>query len=434
MTAFRAGRVRFPDGRPVSIVQEYETHSAQVFVTETHAFKIRKPVSLGFLDYSTEDNRREAARTEVLLGRRVSPQVHLGVWTLTHTESPILLPSEDSGEPVVAMNRLPEALQLELLFSDPRTPDGKIDAVASACARFHALCPVDTRIDGYGSIEKTTEAWAVNFEQLSATDATIPLTPSERQQLITETAAWLKSHRDVLVQRITEGRIREGHGDLRLQHVYLTEPWSVIDPLDRTRYGLAYPPISLTRPGSLRCDADIQAGRTARGRSRCVSHTVSLRQLIRWSLRFGVPRIRGVCGEGLWDDSCGRTAVRNRVCVRNPVNRLRLVRIASYLIRRFLPRRRIAFCIDVPSVTTRTLNRGGLASGEVRAALTRRFDSHGTADCGWKPLSILLVKRICGKCGRLSAAASCVAEVVSLRAIGSPAVAPNLALKFLISR
>lgn len=232
MTALRAGRVQFPDGRPVSIVQEYETHSAQVFVTETHAFKIRKPVSLGFLDYSTADKRREAGRTEVMLGRRVSPQVHLGVWTLTNTESPILVPSEDSGEPVVAMNRLPEAVQLETLFSDPRTPDWKMDAVASACARFHALCPVDTRIDGYGSPEKTTEAWAVNFEQLCATDATIPLAPSERQQLITETADWLKSHRDVLVQRIDEGRIREGHGDLRLQHVYLTEPWSVIDPLE----------------------------------------------------------------------------------------------------------------------------------------------------------------------------------------------------------
>lgn len=232
MTALRAGRVRLPDGRPVTIVQEYETHSARVFVTETHAFKIRKPVSLGFLDYSTEDKRREAGRTELMLGRRVSPQVHLGLWTLTSTESPILLPSEDSGEPVVAMNRLPEEFQLDLLFSDPRTPDWKLDAVASACARFHALCPVDTRIDGYGSPEKTTEAWAVNFEQLSATDATIPLTPSERQQLITETADWLKSHRDVLVQRISEGRIREGHGDLRLQHVYLTEPWSVIDPLE----------------------------------------------------------------------------------------------------------------------------------------------------------------------------------------------------------
>lgn len=232
MTALRAGRVQFPDGRPLSIVQEYETHSARVFVTETHAFKIRKPVSLGFLDYSTADKRREAGRTEVMLGRRVSPQVHLGVWTLTNTESPILVPSEDSGEPVVAMNRLPEEFQLDQLFSDPSTPDWKMDAVASACARFHALCPVDTRIDGYGSPEKTTEAWAVNFEQLCATNATIPLAPSERQQLITETADWLKSHRDVLVQRIDEGRIREGHGDLRLQHVYLTEPWSVIDPLE----------------------------------------------------------------------------------------------------------------------------------------------------------------------------------------------------------
>lgn len=130
------------------------------------------------------------------------------------------------------MVRLDDDLQLERLFANPSIPAQRIDEVADSCARFHAACPADRRPDGYGALANTIRAWTINFEQLAASDATIPLSTAERAQLIDQTQAWLADLQAVLAQRIVEGRIREGHGDLRLQHVYLTHPWSVIDPLE----------------------------------------------------------------------------------------------------------------------------------------------------------------------------------------------------------
>lgn len=232
--AWRSGAVQGPEG-PLRIVREHETHTAWVFLTATYAFKIRKPVNLGFLDYSTQDKRRIASRTEVAIGQRISPQVHLGVWSLADSDPRQLRTGDMEGEPVVVMVRLPDELQLEKLFSDTGVPDERIDEVAIDIARFHAVCPVDYSPDGYGALTNTLRAWTINFKQLPLGEATIPLSDAERTQLIQQTAEWFESIRPTLTQRIVEGRIREGHGDLRLQHVYLTRPWSVIDPLEFSR-------------------------------------------------------------------------------------------------------------------------------------------------------------------------------------------------------
>jgi len=230
-TLWQHGSIEALDG-PLQVVRQFETHTALVWLTATRAYKIRKPVDLGFLDYSSQQKRRLAARTELAIGQRISPQVYLGVFTLTDADRPRLIARDAAGEPVVAMVRLADELQLEHLFADPTTPVERIDAVAAACASFHAACPVDKRPDGYGAVAATTRAWTINFEQLPETDATIPLSGAERAQLVDQTNEWLQHLTPRLAQRIIEGRIREGHGDLRLQHVYLTRPWSVIDPLE----------------------------------------------------------------------------------------------------------------------------------------------------------------------------------------------------------
>ena len=230
-TVWQQSDIEAPDGR-LRVVRQIETHSALVWLTATQALKVRKPVNLGFLDYSTEDRRRLAARTELTIGQRISPQVYLGVWTLTTDSPPRLIAGEEAGEPVVAMARLADELQLEKMFADPATPTDRIDEVATACAKFHGDCPCDKRPDGYGSVAATTQAWTLNFEQMPESDATIPLSSAERKRLIDQTQDWLQQITPQLAQRIAEGRIREGHGDLRLQHVYLTQPWSVIDPLE----------------------------------------------------------------------------------------------------------------------------------------------------------------------------------------------------------
>ena len=219
------------------IINEFETPTTVVFLTATHAFKLRKPVVQGAQDYRTEPQRRLAARTEIALGQRVSPQIYMGVWTLldgTGTAHPRLMPYDAAGEPVVVMARLAHELQLERLFSSLHTSAEMIDDVATACASFHARCPVDTRADGYGAPEHLEESLARGFAppDPSAAAPALPLSEEEKSGLQRQTRERIEELRPLLLQRIAEGRVREGHGDLRLKHVYLTRPWSVIDPLE----------------------------------------------------------------------------------------------------------------------------------------------------------------------------------------------------------
>lgn len=239
ISAWKQGRVAVQAGSP-RVLNEYETPTTFVFLTATHAFKLRKPVVQGTIDYRTEPQRRLAARTEITIGQRISPQMFMGVWTLIDSAKPRLMAYDAAGEPMVVMARLAHELQLERLFSSLHTCAEMIDDVATACASFHAVCPEDRNPEGHGSPERllpklgcellTTESVASPAPTESG--AALPLSDAEKARLREHTAQWLQDLRPLLLQRIAEGRVREGHGDLRLKHVYLTRPWSVIDPLE----------------------------------------------------------------------------------------------------------------------------------------------------------------------------------------------------------
>jgi hypothetical protein len=212
-----------------------ETHTAWVLLGTRLAIKIRKPVNLGFLDYSSGDLRERAARSEVEIGQRISPHVYYGVWSITEgtdDRMPTLMRSAGAGEPVVAMKRLDDSLRLDRIVTGLTMPLQRIDEVALECARFHGACAVDRRVNGWGAVANTVAAWTVNFEQMPAAEPSVPLTIMERRQLIEETDEWLCKLRPILEQRIESGCVRDGHGDLRAEHIYLTTPWSVLDPLE----------------------------------------------------------------------------------------------------------------------------------------------------------------------------------------------------------
>lgn len=234
LAALGQGVAETPSG-PEQFDGLVETHTAWVLLGTRLAIKIRKPVNLGFLDYSSRDLRERAARSEVEIGQRISPHVYYGVWSITHgieDREPTLIGTAGAGEPAVAMKRLDDSLRLDRLVTGLTMPPQRIDEVALECARFHGACAVDRRVNGWGAVTNTVAAWTVNFEQMPAAEPSIPLTTTERRQLIEETDGWLRRLRPILEQRIESGRVRDGHGDLRAEHIYLTTPWSVLDPLE----------------------------------------------------------------------------------------------------------------------------------------------------------------------------------------------------------
>jgi uncharacterized protein len=209
-----------------------ETHISWVFLLDREVLKVKKPVDLGFLDFRTIEQRRAACEAEVRLNARLAPHVYLGV-------VPIRL-GEDaracfggSGPIVdwaVHMVRLPDAWRGDHLLGAGELGAKAIDAVAARIAEFHASATCDATTARFGSPEAIALNLEENFAQTRDTLGRY-LRPDEAQELVRWQTAFLRGHDALFRRRAESGRVRDGHGDLRLEHVYL-EPTGAVTILD----------------------------------------------------------------------------------------------------------------------------------------------------------------------------------------------------------
>lgn len=212
-----------------------ETHVSWVFLTEREVFKVKKPVSFGFLDFSTLAARRAACEAEVQLNARLSPDVYLGVVPITRDAQG----RHDFGgqgataDYAVHMRRLADADRADARLARGELGVAEIDAVATHIGAFHARTHTDPETTRYGS----PEAIALNVrENFAETRAVIDelVDPREAREIEHWQLAFLERCADTLRARELGGHIRDGHGDLRLEHVYLerTGELRVIDCIE----------------------------------------------------------------------------------------------------------------------------------------------------------------------------------------------------------
>lgn len=208
---------RFP--HPVGDFRLIETHISCILLTGGIAYKFKKPVDLGFLDFSTLERRREDCEVELQLNRRLAPSLYLDVTAITGSaEAPQL---DGPGTPIeyaLKMKQFDDSRRLDRLAADDRLTGEQIDQVALTLARFHqglAPAPPDS---GYGSFEGIAERIRENFNQISAR-IDDPDLLSRLEPLRQWSEAQLEQHQDDFEQRRREGWIRECHGDLHLANM-----------------------------------------------------------------------------------------------------------------------------------------------------------------------------------------------------------------------
>lgn len=224
-------------------VELIETHTAWVFLAADTVLKVKKPVDYGFLNFTTVERRKAVCEAEVRLNARLAPDVYLGVVPVT---------CDDSGkhhlggggrvvDHAVRMRRLPDAARADVRMSEGRLHLEDIDALAEHLARFHdSLAETTTAAAPFGAPEAIAGNVVENFRQGHAAAAAC-LNESEASEIEREQTSFLERRRDLLLRRIREGRVRDGHGDLRLEHVYFESAAAptIIDCLefsDRFRY------------------------------------------------------------------------------------------------------------------------------------------------------------------------------------------------------
>lgn len=225
---------------PVETVEQRETHISKVFLTGAHAYKVKKAVNLGFLDFTTLEKRRYFCRQEVTLNRRLSHNVYLDVLPITLEHGRYRLAGPGTCvEYAVRMNQLPEGRSMIRLLQAGNLDEASLEALAELLAGFYAGAGTGGRINEVGSWETVRANCEENFSQTEEFAGSIL---EERVYLIVRSAtrAFLRRRRDLFERRIEKGMIRDCHGDLRAGHVYFTDTVQVIDCIEfneRFRYG-----------------------------------------------------------------------------------------------------------------------------------------------------------------------------------------------------
>lgn len=222
-----------------------QTHISVVFLAGPFAYKIKKPLNLGFLDFATLEKRRFYCQEEVRLNRRLAPDVYLDVVPVTKDGDKVRM--EGTGpalEWAVKMRRLPEEATLLARLRRDQLDAGQLHALARHIAGFHARAAAGPEIAAFGRFDVVAGNARENFTQTQDhIGITVNQTVHQRLRELTEQA--LERLRPLIMARAERGEPRDTHGDLHLDHVYYfpDQPplgdWVIVDCIEfneRFRY------------------------------------------------------------------------------------------------------------------------------------------------------------------------------------------------------
>ena len=220
-------------------VDVIQTHISFIFLTERHAYKVKKPVNFGFLDYTTLEQRRSMCESEVALNSRLCPDTYLGVVAIRDDHGSLALDGPgETIEHAVKMVRLPEERMLRQVLRRGEGDPAILRRVARTLAAFHEAAATSPEIQAMKGLDGVTFNCEENFTQTEKYVGA--LLPDERFEVIrTSTRLFLRRRAALFAGRAARGRVRDGHGDLHLDSICVTEPIRIFDCIEfnqRFRY------------------------------------------------------------------------------------------------------------------------------------------------------------------------------------------------------
>jgi uncharacterized protein len=220
-------------GSAITIIQ---THASAVLLTEACAYKLKKPVNLEFLDYSTVERRRRFCIEECRINQPLAPGVYLGVAPVlsrpgSQPRFGPVFPSDlvpNAGESLedhqvidfaVVMRRLPDSRTLDSLVATGAASANLLQHVARATAAFHLAAEDGPPLAPYGSVETVMANILQTLDQSQA-DIGSTLSAEAHAKIGQYIGRFAEGRRELLESRLRAGWVRDCHGDLRLEHIY----------------------------------------------------------------------------------------------------------------------------------------------------------------------------------------------------------------------
>ncbi len=222
--------------RSIDLVQ---TQISAVFLADEWVYKVKRPVSYDFLDFTSLEKRRYYCEQEVSLNRRLCPDTYVGVVPVVRSGSGLCM--EGQGEPVeyaVKMRRLPSDRMMDNLLPSGGVTVAMIDRVAEKLADFHQHHRINEDLAAIGGLDVLTKDMVENFAEVEPfVDRTI--SPGQYERIRDYSRRFLDDHMELFDGRVAGGRIRDCHGDLRAAHVCFGDKLCIFDCIefnDRFRY------------------------------------------------------------------------------------------------------------------------------------------------------------------------------------------------------
>ncbi len=230
---FLSQKTAYPDA--TSFVKVIETHRSWVFLTEDFAYKLKKPVKNSLHDYSTLEARLYNSQEELRLNRRLAANIYLNVVPLKVDKAGHLFLEEGGGQTVdwlVKMKRIPAENMLDISIKNNTLRGVEIDRVALKLAKFYQLVPAENI--SYLEQRQLLEAEIHQSSEVLLNPA-FQLDSKKVRRISAMLFHFLEENELLFQKRIEEGHIKEGHGDLRPEHICLRPKSVIIDCLEFNR-------------------------------------------------------------------------------------------------------------------------------------------------------------------------------------------------------
>ncbi len=225
---------------PTAAVHLIQTYISWVFITDRFAYKVKKPVDFGYLDFTTLRRRHHYLHEELILNRRLCPDIYLEVLPVVVHQGRARLGGV--GHPVeyaLKMVRLPQERMMDEVADRGELRQEHLEAIIGELVPFYARAATGPRINKFGE----PAVIAYNHEEnFSATENLVGslLSRSRFEHIRGFARSFLADHRALFLKRVREGRIRDCHGDLHMKNICLADRVYIYDCIEfnpRFRYG-----------------------------------------------------------------------------------------------------------------------------------------------------------------------------------------------------
>jgi aminoglycoside phosphotransferase family enzyme len=210
-----------------------------ILLTGEYVYKIKKPVNLGYLDYTTLDKRHFFCQQELELNRRLCPDAYLAVVPIVEEKGEFRI--EGLGKAIeyaVKMKQLPQDRMMDVLLPRGQVTPEMVARVAEKLVSFHQRAETNRKIAAFGRLDVVRQNTDENFAQTEKYTGT-SITGEEYQHIKNYTNNFIDSNKSLFDKRVREGKIRDCHGDLHAAHVCFTDDICIYDCIefnDRFRY------------------------------------------------------------------------------------------------------------------------------------------------------------------------------------------------------